>query len=644
VQTLLAYATSGTDPHRFVEGAARVGAHYGRLAGGLLAHEFAEVGSRGLHVWEAHAEQRRWPMWQRERQFTVATLHTPINYERIVGELPPEQAPLPLAQRLLAEPASVLQLGAPFVLATVDPAELVLLTDAFGLGRLFELQLSDGWVWTNRPTAAYLFAGLEIRPDRRGWHYHAASDWFMDDSTPFDDLSAVGPATCIRVGADGSPRVSHLDPVRHWLNEPVDPLHPETLDRVADSLQRTARSAARLWIGTPQMGLSGGRDSRVVTAAFLTAGVDVDLHTNANPEGEAEIARQLLDRWGKEVEHEVRQIASTAAPIRHKVGGVDRALGWMRYSEGLHPASYLPRVPPWTHARTARLLVSGAAGELAHGHYYPADLEEVEALPAEEQLQACAQRLKRRLIAKRGPNHEARAAAGARIDDVLGSAAAVDAEPLVTLDVFYLLERLRRWGTAADQTNTLIPLLTPEFVQAALRLSPRQRKENALHRALIALMIPAWEEVPFYSDARAQPSPPRVRAPRLWEVDVQRELMAALVDNPQPWSDAFAVPQVHEIWHKAMAGGATSVEESVLQRVIWRTAFEEYAAEVNGRPLARPAPIQVTEVGKRASAPSVQLITARWKGRLRRQPAIRRAAHTRLGRRLRKLTRRAGGA
>jgi len=156
-------------------------------------------------------------------------------------------------------------------------------------------------------------------------------------------------------------------------------------------------------------------------------------------------------------------------------------------------------------------------------------------------------------------------------------------------------------------------------------------------------MIPAWEEIPFFSAARAQPSPPRVRAPRLWEVDAQRELMAALVDNPQPWSDAFDVPQVHEIWQKAMVGGATSLEESVLQRVIWRTAFEEYAAEVNGRPLARPAPIPLTEVGKRASAPSARLVTARWKGRLRRQPAIRRAAHTRLGRRLRKLTHQAAG-
>jgi hypothetical protein len=43
----------------------------------------------------------------------------------------------------------------------------------------------------------------------------------------------------------------------------------------------------------------------------------------------------------------------------------------------------------------------------------------------------------------------------------------------------------------------------------------------------------------------------------------------------------------------------------------------------------------LTDVGKGLDAQTMRLALSRWKGRLRRQPAIRRAAHSRLGRRLR---------
>jgi hypothetical protein len=366
--------------------------------------------------------------------------------------------------------------------------------------------------------------------------------------------------------------------------------------------------------------------------------VDVDLHTNAQP-GEAEIATELVSRWGRGVRHEVKPIASIAAPAPHALGAADRALGWMRRSEGLGPSSYLSRMPPSTHARSARLLVSGIGGELAHGHYYPPDLAAVEALPVHEQVAACATHLKRRLIARRGPTPAGQAAAVLRTDEVLAAALGAGAPPLVALDVFYLVERLRRWGTGADQADIVLPLLTPDLVGAALRLTPRQRRENALPRALVARLVPAWADVPFLCDLPRRPAPMRAPAPRLWQVDEQRELLAAAIDASGPWADAFDVRQVQEMWHQAVVGGASSTDEAVLQRVLWRAAFEEYVAEANGTPLTRPRPIAVAAVGQGAGHTPLPLRLAGWKGRLRRQPVLRRAATSRWGRRLRGLRR-----
>ncbi len=633
MQTLVAYSVTEGSPHRFAGGAARVERHYAALAGGQLRHDAVEVAGRGLHVWEAHDEPRRWPTWQRERDVTVATLHTPFNYERVVGDLPPERAAVPLMRGLLQRPQAVLQLGSPFVVAGLDREELVLLTDAVGLGRLFELRLPGATIWTNRPTAAHLFSGVPVAADLSGWRYLAGSDWFMADSTPFDGLRAIGPATAIRVGSDGHARVSQVDSLQHWIAEPGTGLDPDRLDQVVDALQASARSTARLWTTTPRVDLSGGRDSRLVAAAFLSSGVDVDLHTNANPPGEADVANELLRLWGKEVRHEVTQMASVSAPVAHPIGAADRALGWMRHSEALHPPSYLPRMPPSTHASGAGLLAGGVAGELAHGHYYPPDVAAIEALEPAQQLEACSAYLKRRLVPPRGARVEAQVAVHARVDEVFRQAVAAGASPLIGLDVFYLVERLRRWGTTADRPNLLIPLLTPEFVEAALRLQPQQRRENALHRELVARMIPQWADVPYFAAPPAVPG--QARPQGMWELDQQREVLAALLHSSSSWEDCFDVAQVHQLWHKAASGRASAGESAVLQRVIWRSAFAEYADEVNGRASRRPAPMAVTEVGK-VPAPA-RPAPGRARQLLRRVPGARQAARTRIGRRVRRI-------
>ncbi|MER7248142.1 hypothetical protein [Kribbella sp. NPDC000426] len=56
---------------------------------------------------------------------------------------------------------------------------------------LFELQLPDGSVWSNRPVATLLFAGVPAVASTRGWTFAAGCGWFMDDSTPYDGVLAV---------------------------------------------------------------------------------------------------------------------------------------------------------------------------------------------------------------------------------------------------------------------------------------------------------------------------------------------------------------------------------------------------------------------------------------------------------------------
>jgi hypothetical protein len=656
MQTLLAYAFAEPDAARVAAGLARVERHYLRHAGAPLEHHARDVDAVGLHLWEAAAEGRRWRAWQEDRSRSVATIHAPVRYESLVGDLPPDRAGVPLADALRTRPEGVLQLGCPFVLATVDDAaELTLFTDAVALGRLYQLRLPDGWVWSNRPVAPLLFAGVPPRRDGRAWRFQGGTDSFMDGTSPFMGVARVTEATRIRLdGRTGRCLVTQIDPLRYWLSdggadgESQDPLHPQTVAAVAEELQDVARSAGRLWGQRPRIGLSGGRDSRLVAAAFLSAGVDARFHTNDNPVGEADVACELIRRWPHPVEHRLQHPPSavlTFAPPAQ--GAIERALQWMRLTEGTQPASYLPRTPPAGHADLAKLNVSGIGGEIGHGGYHPRDVDVVEALPPEDQVGAYLERLLARLIV-RGVSAGTQETVRHRTEQVLARGVAAGAAGVRVVDAFFVMERMPSF-TAGVGEDTLVPLLAPRFVSAAVRQSPRQLREAALHRALVAHLIPAWHDVPFFpyfgvgpAPAPPAPAPPRpegrpaARGSSTWEIDPERELVAAILADSDAWAEDFDVEAVQAMWHRAIAGRASGPDQAAIQRVVWQVVFRDYLAELNGEPVPERTPIPVEDVPG-AAAPSAPVPPAvppgdrlharairRLRRRLRRYPLARR--------------------
>src|SRR6185437_2408581 len=155
------------------------------------------------------------------------------------------------------------------------------------------------------------------------------------------------------------------------------------------------------------------------------------------------------------------------------------------------------------------------------------------------------------------------------------------------VDAFYVLERLPSFTAPTVREDTLVPLMTPGFVRAALRQRPEQRRGADLHRALVARLVPAWRDVPYFEwspdpswrPPRRPATPPDAGTPRppsTWEVDPDRELVAAIIADPEPWADDFDVATIWAAWHRAVAGQATAVEQAALQRVVWQVVFRDY--------------------------------------------------------------------
>ncbi|MFG1908664.1 hypothetical protein [Kribbella sp. NPDC048928] len=572
METLIAYTFAQDARARAAAGCARVAAYYGDLWQHTADHHGYDSQSVGLHVWDRPDRTCRWPSWQDAGDLRVASVHAPLGYQRVIGDVAPYDAPALLAKAVRRAPGDFLELAPPFTMAVLDPEaqRLDLFTDSVGVGRLFQLRVPDGWVWTNRPVAALLFAGVPAAAASRGWTFAAACGWFMDDSTPYEGVLAVPGAT--HIVADGYRQqraVSRIETTSVWSTDKTDTA--SAAEETAAALQDVARSVAALWPGQPAVDLSGGRDSRVVAGAFLAAGVDVKLNSCDAVPGELQVAESLVAHLEQPVELVVsRRTITQTRPQPLEM--INRALSWHRYAEGLRPSSYLFHTPPRTQDD---LTINGVGGEVAHGYFYPHDVQQLDALQLPRKLRAFSNHLQTRLVpATAGPTEEARAAVAQQIEHVLRTAVHGGIENATMLDYFFVDERLRRWSTAGERTGIVSPLLIPSFVRAAFALDPAQRVGNVLHQELVRRLVPEWTDVPYFT-----PNPmvsarrtPKVRCLADAADRDQIEQLLEHVDGFEP---------LDTLWAASAVGASSATGEATLRQALWRATFDEHLAEVN---------------------------------------------------------------
>ena len=224
----------------------RVTAHYDQLWDVPFTRRGRDAGQVGLHVWDATEPPWHWPVWQENPTLAVATLGQPLRYERVVGESPAEGTALALGRALLDRPDEVTELLPAFVVATLEPeaGRVTLITDSLGFGPLFELRFPRGWVLSNRPAAACLFAGTRAVADLIGWRTFAATGWFMGDNTPFEGVYAVPAGT--QVMYEGVRRVERrVNTLGAFVaGRRGEALGDERLDEVAEALKGSPGGSA----------------------------------------------------------------------------------------------------------------------------------------------------------------------------------------------------------------------------------------------------------------------------------------------------------------------------------------------------------------------------------------------------------------
>jgi len=240
-----------------------------------------------------------------------------------------------------------------------------------------------------------------------------------------------------------------------------------------------------------ELSLTGGKDSRLVAAALVAAGVPVRAKTHGfDGHPDVVIAAEIARRLG--IEHAVTTPAAPGA----QTGVLGRLRSAVLVADGMLSAfENVGRPDP---VPATAVTAGGHGGELLRGGY-------AETAAGRRAAPLRAAELLRRLTTRHARLLRRGAAAG-YIASLAPWTAALARGPLPALDDFYLVNRAGRWSAAARQAyllreNLVQPLFDEQVVRAARAVPLADRVSGALSLAVLAELCPALADVPLAGKA-----------------------------------------------------------------------------------------------------------------------------------------------
>ena len=452
----------------------------------------------------------RWEPVLSDERVTALSLGVPVGVAR-------DDTTLTLGRRLLAGEEIHRTVIPPFGLIAVDAGgEMAVQQDWLGMCRLFTGQADGVTMLCSRPSLLAAVLRGTAEPDLAGWASYAVCGHFGGDFSPADGvrLLAAGERVTGRRAPDGGWTLTsrtgydHDDVVLAGLAEQGRPLR----DKLADAADALTAVADQITDRHEHLvlGLSGGRDSRLIAASLLAAGRLPRLTTNDDIVEEGDTARELVrlvrERRGLEVRHEVRPAAPPpdvfAVGLRERIERLQHRYDYQfphNYTVRPAPGRLLPAAP-------AEASMTGAAGELATPFWYPR--------PDEAGLTASEVAIKHLLGPTTGLAGWTLEQERERVGAILRRAVDKGVHDEHVIDYLYLVQSLRRWLSSAYVLNMVTPLLHPSLVSAMFSLTPQQKRDRVLHEDLTRRLAPEWADVPYYSGGS-----PTSTVPKVWEGD-----------------------------------------------------------------------------------------------------------------------------
>jgi hypothetical protein len=397
-----------------------------------------------------------------------------------------------------------------YLIAIAKSGRLWLFGDPMGLVKLYRTR-DDAVLSTSWLACAESVTGPVV--DRIAAQEYVLQGANHGDRTPLEQVGIVPASTALEL-VEG--HAAEITDARTWTSVAATPSSfDDAVAACSDLLARRAEAVLARFPGRVVTALSGGFDSRLLVAAFLSAGEVPDLFVyGGDGDEDVVVARDVAAAIGVPLRHVDKSVDERTAPpldARRLQDNVD-------FFDGLPPDGIFDRGPDratrLAQSRDGRVAVNGGGGEILRNFFYLAD----EPYDAAQVVDAFYSGFLPEALPR--PDDEA-AYRAAMIDAIHREVGTTGRLARRQVELVYPLVRGRYWmarnnSIAVRTGHFLTMLLDPLLVPLAASLPLAWKDYGRLESAMIARLSPALgARSTAYGFAPQDGPPPAYRA-KMW--------------------------------------------------------------------------------------------------------------------------------
>jgi asparagine synthase (glutamine-hydrolysing) len=375
-----------------------------------------------------------------------------------------------------------------------NPPCIELMTDFLGIEQVYYLQQGNTWLVSN---SVRLLAQISKTKaiDPLGASLFLTTGWAGADRTLRCDIRVIpgGQRWKWQWGSVEPSRQIYY-PLSRLSRQPQRSLTAPDIKDLAEELVTTCRTLSQDY-GELLCPLTSGKDTRVLASLLISSGIRANYYTSGDPDSidvriGTRIARTFNLPYQVYIHTTKDVIEEWEAASRRLVQQNDGMVSLWQIADVLQQPSRVDRLS---------LSLWGIGGEVARGFY-----AEPKIFLYRNDTQHIQDFLCQRLVRNHGGliRRDAIALAQTYIRRFVEEVIDQGFDPLDVPDIFYALERVRRWAGSNNRksrpaSDRFSPFCTKAFVKAAFAIPALHRCSEPLHYALIRLLVPELHSLPF---------------------------------------------------------------------------------------------------------------------------------------------------
>lgn len=539
----------------------------------------------GAIIFDLKESTLLWKDIYEDDDYSLITYAPPANWKKYCKSQHVSKGPQELLKFIIENDESSFDFSAPSCFAVIDKIkdEMNIYTDTIGFSRLYEYRGESGWFWSNRSGALPLFTGEKAEINKDGWATLAAAGWFIANASPIDRVTRVKPGIKINVNHEKFQPRKQIDYGAFSNIVSFRPQKKLNLEKIAEDMKATLDSFHALWNIPIVVDLSGGKDSRICSAAVISSRIEnVEFRTVANYDDELTVAKELLEKVGLENKHLIIYPTDNNTDVIEKQPIKERMKLYFHMTDGdCTPAVVQNNITEKSlYKSTKSLKIAGALGAAAKPLYYNTE-KRVKKL-SELKNNAALLRLRQSYLKYSAVKPEMERKSIDALASIVENGKSLGRYNLSLLDYFFIAERGRRWSPQSNSIDKYSVFFSNEFLTQSMNMSLEERMNADFFLGITKHLVPEWENARYFKksvevDERSN------KKMRLWQTS-DKDGIEEILNSPNLWNEYFDEEKILQLWSDAkndLHGAYTDAVEKLFYRVMMISYYHDHIERLN---------------------------------------------------------------